>query len=40
MNSDHPAYVGEHFAALHQHLDMPEAQAKRLGQNSLDARLT
>lgn len=38
MNSDHPAYVGEHFAALLQ--GMTEAQVKGLTQNSLDARLT
>ena len=43
VNSDDPAYfggyVGENFAALHEHLGMTEAQAKRLAQNSLDARL-
>ncbi|UVE18388.1 adenosine deaminase [Pseudomonas sp. LS44] len=44
VNSDDPAYFGgyvtENFAALHEHLGMSEAQAKRLAQNSLDARLT
>ncbi|MBM7062873.1 adenosine deaminase [Pseudomonas sp. UL073] len=43
VNSDDPAYFGgyvtENFAALHEHLGMSEAQAKRLAQNSLDARL-
>lgn len=43
VNSDDPAYFGgyvtENFAALHEHLGMTEAQAKRLAQNSLDARL-
>ncbi len=43
VNSDDPAYfggyVGENFAALHEHLGMTEAQARRLAQNSLDARL-
>jgi len=38
VNSDRPAYVGEHFAALHQ--GMTEDQAERLAQNSLGARLT
>ncbi|WP_369958712.1 adenosine deaminase [Pseudomonas benzenivorans] len=43
VNSDDPAYfggyVGENFAALHEHLGMTEEQARRLAQNSLDARL-
>ena len=43
VNSDDPAYFGgyvtENFAALHEHLGMTEDQAKRLAQNSLDARL-
>ncbi|MBS7664004.1 adenosine deaminase [Pseudomonas lalucatii] len=43
VNSDDPAYfggyVGENFAALHEHLGMSEEQARRLAQNSLDARL-
>ncbi|WPC04458.1 adenosine deaminase [Pseudomonas benzenivorans] len=43
VNSDDPAYfggyVGENFAALHEHLGMTEEQAQRLAQNSLDARL-
>ncbi|RJG13367.1 adenosine deaminase [Pseudomonas cavernicola] len=43
VNSDDPAYFGgyvtENFAALHQSLGMTEEQAKRLAQNSLDARL-
>ncbi|MCY1533546.1 Adenine deaminase [compost metagenome] len=43
VNSDDPAYFGgyvtENFAALHEHLGMTEGQAKRLAQNSLDARL-
>ncbi|NWL77571.1 adenosine deaminase [Pseudomonas taiwanensis] len=43
VNSDDPAYFGgyvtENFAALHEHLGMTENQAKRLAQNSLDARL-
>ncbi|MCY1357405.1 Adenine deaminase [compost metagenome] len=43
VNSDDPAYFGgyvtENFAALHEHLGMSETQAKRLAQNSLDARL-
>jgi adenosine deaminase len=43
VNSDDPAYFGgyvtENFMALHEHLGMTEDQAKRLAQNSLDARL-
>ncbi|MES2820506.1 MAG: adenosine deaminase [Pseudomonadota bacterium] len=43
VNSDDPAYFGgyvtENFAALHQHLGMTQDQAKRLAQNSLEARL-
>lgn len=43
VNSDDPAYFGgyvtENFYALHQSLGMSEDQAKRLAQNSLDARL-
>ncbi|MNY41585.1 Adenine deaminase [compost metagenome] len=43
VNSDDPAYFGgyvsENFAALHDSLGMTEAQARRLAQNSLDARL-
>ncbi|OLU32517.1 adenosine deaminase [Pseudomonas sp. PA15(2017)] len=43
VNSDDPAYFGgyvnENFMALHEALGMSEAQAKRLAQNSLDARL-
>ncbi|MFF7707755.1 adenosine deaminase [Pseudomonas sp. NPDC007930] len=43
VNSDDPAYFGgyvtENFHALHTHLGMTEAQAQRLAQNSLDARL-
>ncbi|CAD5107580.1 adenosine deaminase [Zestomonas carbonaria] len=43
VNSDDPAYFGgyvtENFAALHEHLGMTEGQARRLAQNSLDARL-
>lgn len=43
VNSDDPAYFGgyvtENFAALHASLGMTEAQARRLAQNSLDARL-
>ncbi|MFZ6046267.1 adenosine deaminase [Pseudomonas sp. CR3202] len=43
VNSDDPAYFGgyvtENFAALHEHLGMTEDQARRLAQNSLDARL-
>ncbi len=43
VNSDDPAYFGGHvtenFMALHQSLGMTEAQARRLAQNSLDARL-
>lgn len=43
VNSDDPAYfggyVGENFLALHQHLGMTQDQARRLAQNSLDARL-
>ncbi|HAF91116.1 MAG TPA: adenosine deaminase, partial [Pseudomonas sp.] len=42
-NSDDPAYFGgyvtENFVALHDALGMTEAQARRLAQNSLDARL-
>jgi adenosine deaminase len=44
VNSDDPAYFGgyvsENFAALHDSLGMTEAQARRLAQNSLEARLT
>ncbi len=43
VNSDDPAYFGgyvtENFVALHDALGMTEAQARRLAQNSLDARL-
>ncbi|MBT8767977.1 adenosine deaminase [Metapseudomonas boanensis] len=43
VNSDDPAYFGgyvtENFAALHEHLGMTQEQARRLAQNSLDARL-
>jgi adenosine deaminase len=43
VNSDDPAYFGgyvtENFMALHEGLGMSEEQAKRLAQNSLDARL-
>ncbi|EZQ19091.1 MULTISPECIES: adenosine deaminase [Halopseudomonas] len=43
VNSDDPAYFGgyvnENFMALHESLRMTESQAKRLAQNSLDARL-
>ncbi|WP_137820353.1 adenosine deaminase [Pseudomonas sp. 2FG] len=43
VNSDDPAYFGgyvtENFAALHEGLGMTAEQAKRLAQNSLDARL-
>jgi adenosine deaminase len=43
VNSDDPAYfggyVGENFAALYDSLNMTKAQAQRLAQNSLDARL-
>jgi adenosine deaminase len=43
VNSDDPAYFGgyvtENFHALHTHLGMTQDQAKRLAQNSLDARL-
>ncbi|WP_137886985.1 adenosine deaminase [Pseudomonas sp. 2FE] len=43
VNSDDPAYFGgyvtENFAALHESLGMTKEQAKRLAQNSLDARL-
>jgi adenosine deaminase len=43
VNSDDPAYfggyVGENFAALYDSLNMSKAQAQRLAQNSLDARL-
>ena len=44
VSSDGPAYFGgyvnENFAALHDSLGMTEAQARRLAQNSLDARLS
>ncbi|WP_301361809.1 adenosine deaminase [Stutzerimonas nitrititolerans] len=43
VNSDDPAYFGgyvtENFLALHDSLGMTEQQARRLAQNSLDARL-
>ncbi|MCQ4310981.1 adenosine deaminase [Pseudomonas stutzeri] len=43
VNSDDPAYFGgyvtENFMALHDGLGMTEDQARRLAQNSLDARL-
>ncbi len=43
VNSDDPAYFGgyvtENFQALHESLGMTQGQAKRLAQNSLDARL-
>lgn len=43
VNSDDPAYFGgyvtENFHALYTHLGMTKDQAKRLAQNSLDARL-
>ncbi|WP_193073835.1 adenosine deaminase [Pseudomonas sp. FME51] len=43
VNSDDPAYFGgyvnENFMALHESLRMTEDQARRLAQNSLDARL-
>jgi adenosine deaminase len=43
VNSDDPAYFGgyvtENFIALHEGLGMSRAQAQRLAQNSLDARL-
>ncbi|WP_028240199.1 adenosine deaminase [Stutzerimonas azotifigens] len=43
VNSDDPAYFGgyvtENFVALHEGLGMTEEQARRLAQNSLDARL-
>ncbi|EXF91580.1 adenine deaminase [Pseudomonas fluorescens HK44] len=43
VNSDDPAYFGgyvtENFHALYTHLGMTQDQAKRLAQNSLDARL-
>lgn len=43
VNSDDPAYFGgyvtENFYALHSHLGMTQDQARRLAQNSLDARL-
>lgn len=43
VNSDDPAYFGgyvtENFMALHESLNMSEDQARRLAQNSLDARL-
>ena len=43
VNSDDPAYFGgyvtENFMARHESLGMTEDQARRLAQNSLDARL-
>ncbi|MDR6678303.1 adenosine deaminase [Pseudomonas oryzihabitans] len=43
VNSDDPAYFGgyvtENFMALYEGLNMTRAQAQRLAQNSLDARL-
>ena len=43
VNSDDPAYfggyVGENFAALHEHLGMTQNQAEQLARNSLEARL-
>ena len=43
VNSDDPAYFGgyvtENFMVLHESLGMTEEQARRLAQNSLDARL-
>lgn len=43
VNSDDPAYFGgyvtENFMALHDSLGMTREQARRLAQNSLDARL-
>ncbi|MEL7560203.1 adenosine deaminase [Stutzerimonas chloritidismutans] len=43
VNSDDPAYFGgyvtENYMALHESLGMTEDQARRLAQNSLDARL-
>ncbi|MDV2081132.1 adenosine deaminase [Marinobacter xestospongiae] len=43
VNSDDPSYFGgyvlENFQALREELGMTEAQARRLAQNSLDARL-
>lgn len=43
VNSDDPAYFGgyvtENFMALHESLSMTEDQARRLAQNSLEARL-
>lgn len=43
VNSDDPAYFGgyvnENFMALRESLGMTEGQARRLAQNSLDARL-
>ncbi|MDY7218434.1 adenosine deaminase [Denitrificimonas sp. JX-1] len=43
VNSDDPAYFGgyltENFAALHKDLGMSQAQAQRLANNSLNARL-
>lgn len=43
VNSDDPAYFGgyvtENFYALYTHLGMTQDQARRLAQNSLDARL-
>jgi adenosine deaminase len=43
VNSDDPAYFGgyvtENLHALHTALGMTQDQAKRLAQNSLDARL-
>lgn len=43
VNSDDPAYFGgyvtENFQALHEHAGMTQAQASRLAENSLKARL-
>lgn len=43
VNSDDPAYFGgyltENFQALHADLAMTQQQAKRLAENSLNARL-
>lgn len=43
VNSDDPAYFGgyvtENFQALHEHAGMTQAQARRLAENSLKARL-
>jgi len=43
VNSDDPAYFGgyvtENFHALYTSLGMTQDQARRLAQNSLDARL-